>query len=231
MRRYIFPPLQPFLLILFLLVFPLFLFLFLFGIPLAFTKLGIPPSIALLLFLLALIGSMINIPIKEIRRQPRFLDVNMVSFWGIRYFIPYESFEKTVLAINLGGAIIPILVSIYQIIRAILLLRSPSLLVEMLIGVMIVSLLCHCIAKPVTGVGIAMPALIPPVVSAIIGIMLSPSYAAPVAYVSGTMGTLVGADIMNLHVVEKLDAPVVSIGGAGTFDGIFLTGVVAVLLL
>jgi hypothetical protein len=30
--------------------------------------------------------------------------------------------------------------------------------------------------------------------------------------------------------VRRLGAPVVSIGGAGTFDGVFLTGIVAVLL-
>jgi uncharacterized membrane protein len=53
---------------------------------------------------------------------------------------------------------------------------------------------------------------------------------AAVAYVSGTLGTLIGADLLNLGRIQGLGAPVVSIGGAGTFDGIFLTGVVAVLL-
>jgi uncharacterized membrane protein len=41
---------------------------------------------------------------------------------------------------------------------------------------------------------------------------------------------LIGADLMNLGKVSSLGAPVASIGGAGKFDGIFLTGVVAVLL-
>ena len=53
---------------------------------------------------------------------------------------------------------------------------------------------------------------------------------AAVAYVSGTLGTLIGADLLNLSRIQGLGAPVVSIGGAGTFDGIFLTGIVAVLL-
>jgi uncharacterized membrane protein len=44
------------------------------------------------------------------------------------------------------------------------------------------------------------------------------------------MGTLIGADLTNLDKVRGLGAPVASIGGAGTFDGIFLTGIVAVLL-
>ena len=40
----------------------------------------------------------------------------------------------------------------------------------------------------------------------------------------------IGADLMNLDKIKKLGAPVASIGGAGTFDGIFSTGVLAVLL-
>jgi uncharacterized membrane protein len=51
-----------------------------------------------------------------------------------------------------------------------------------------------------------------------------------VAYVSGTLGTLIGADLTNLHSIGKLGAPVASIGGAGTFDGVFLSGLIAVLL-
>jgi uncharacterized membrane protein len=51
-----------------------------------------------------------------------------------------------------------------------------------------------------------------------------------VAYISGTFGVLIGADLLNLKNLTALKAPVVSIGGAGTFDGIFLTGIIAVLL-
>jgi uncharacterized membrane protein len=55
-------------------------------------------------------------------------------------------------------------------------------------------------------------------------------HAAPLAYVSGSLGTLIGADLLNLPSLRSLGAPVASIGGAGTFDGIFLTGIIAVLL-
>ena len=51
-----------------------------------------------------------------------------------------------------------------------------------------------------------------------------------IAYVSGSLGTLIGADLLNLHRIAYLGAPVASIGGAGTFDGVFLTGIVAILL-
>ena len=38
------------------------------------------------------------------------------------------------------------------------------------------------------------------------------------------------ADLLNLKKISKLGAPIASIGGAGTFDGIFLTGIFAVVL-
>ena len=60
--------------------------------------------------------------------------------------------------------------------------------------------------------------------------LLAQIYAPVIAYVSGTLGTLIGADLLHLRQISKLNAPVVSIGGAGTFDGIFLTGILAVLL-
>jgi len=50
-----------------------------------------------------------------------------------------------------------------------------------------------------------------------------------IAYVSGVLGTLIGADLTNLNRIADLGAPVASMG-AGTFDGVFLIGIVAVLL-
>jgi len=50
------------------------------------------------------------------------------------------------------------------------------------------------------------------------------------AYTSGVFGTLFGADILNLHKISTIGARIASIGGAGTFDGIFLSGIISVLL-
>jgi uncharacterized membrane protein len=94
-------------------------------------------------------------------------------------------------------------------------------------------LVVHRSARPIPGVGIATPMFIPPIVAAIVGSLLSgglPHHASAIAYISGVLGTLIGADLMNLRRLSELGAPVASIGGAGTFDGIFLTGIVAVLL-
>jgi uncharacterized membrane protein len=44
------------------------------------------------------------------------------------------------------------------------------------------------------------------------------------------LGTLLGADLLNLGAIDDLAAPIASIGGAGTFDGIFPTGLIAVLI-
>jgi uncharacterized membrane protein len=42
--------------------------------------------------------------------------------------------------------------------------------------------------------------------------------------------TFVGADLCHLSAVDHSGTPVTSIGGAGTFDWIFVTGIIAVLL-
>jgi uncharacterized membrane protein len=86
------------------------------------------------------------------------------------------------------------------------------------------------LATPVPGVGIAVPIFVPPVATAIVAVLLAHRHAAPLAYIGGSLGTLIGADLLNLGAVQGLGAPVASIGGAGTFDGIFLTGILAVLL-
>lgn len=98
----------------------------------------------------------------------------------------------------------------------------------------LMSLFVHKIARPIRGVGIATPALLPPLMAAALGLffelILHPGAAPIIAYSSGTLGTLIGADLMNLKKISSLGAPVASIGGAGTFDGIFLTGLIAVVL-
>ena len=93
-----------------------------------------------------------------------------------------------------------------------------------------VAAICHGLAQPVHGVGIALPIFVPPLVAAVIAAVVSWRNAAPLAYAGGSLGVLIGADLLNLGKLEGLGAPVVSIGGAGTFDGIFVTGLMAVLL-
>ena len=93
-----------------------------------------------------------------------------------------------------------------------------------------IAALCYFLAHPVPGVGIALPTLVPGIAAAIVALLLSRPYAGPLAYIAGSLGTLLGADLLNLGLVQGLCAPVASIGGAGTFDGIFVTAIVAVLI-
>lgn len=98
------------------------------------------------------------------------------------------------------------------------------------VAVTAVAIVVHLFAYPLRGVGISVPIFIPPLVAAFAAMVLAWRRAAPLAYIAGSLGTLIGADLLNLGKVQGLGAPIASIGGAGTFDGVFLTGIIAVLL-
>jgi len=218
-------PISLFLFMLLLLLLPFFFLVFAGGVMIAFTRLGIPPALAYTLFWLSLIGSSINIPIKEWISEVE--EIKEINFFWINYRIPFHGLKKTVLAINLGGAIIPLTIVIYEFIR---LSNNQQFILEAIIAIIIVAITCKIFARPIRGLGIAIPAFIPPLTAAITALLISRENPVVIAYISGTMGTLLGADILNLHKIKDLGAPMASIGGAGTFDGIFLSGIIAVLL-
>jgi uncharacterized membrane protein len=191
-------------------------------IALAFAKIGIPPQHIFGALILILVGSFINLPVKRIP-QETLVEERWVKFFGVRYRVPPRKEKETVIAVNLGGAVIPCLLSVY-------LLFKTGLWVKGLAVTAIMVFITHRLAKPVKGVGIAMPAFIPPIFAALLSVIFSYNHAPILAYISGTLGTLIGADILNLSKIKNLGAPVASIGGAGTFDGIFLSGIMAVLL-
>lgn len=90
--------------------------------------------------------------------------------------------------------------------------------------------LMYHLAQLIPGVGIALPPFLPSMATAVIAVVLDRRNAPRTAFVAGTLGTLIGADLLNLVHLRDLGAPVASIGGAGTFDGVFMIGIVAVLL-
>jgi uncharacterized membrane protein len=189
----------------------------------AYTRLGVSSGTALLLLFASLLGSYVNIPVWEFP-ESSVRSGQEVVYFGIHYVIPVvEEWPRTVIAVNVGGGLIPTVLSLY-------LLAKNNLWTVGLITTAVVTVLVHLLAEPVQGVGIAVPIFVPPVVTAITAVLISRHHAAAVAYAGGSLGTLIGADLLNLDVVRGLGAPVASIGGAGTFDGIFLTGIVAVLL-
>lgn len=189
----------------------------------AYQKIGVGRRYVFALLLLSLLGSYVNIPVAELPAE-HILSGRVITFYGIRYVVPMViNWPKTVIAVNLGGAVIPVILSLYLIIKNRLYFRS-------LLAVGVVAAVCHYMAHPVPGVGIAEPIFIPPLLAAALVILISREYAPPLAYVAGSLGVLIGADLLNLAKIRGLGAPVASIGGAGTFDGIFLSGIVAVLL-
>ena len=189
----------------------------------AYMRLGVGPGIAMVLLFGSLIGSYFNIPITLLPGQP-IRSGQIVEFFGMRYIVPVAvSWPGTVLAVNVGGAVIPALMSTYLVIRYQFWLKAA-------LATAAIAFVIHSMATPVPGIGIAVPVFGPVVAAAILAFILSREYAPPLAYIGGSMGTLIGADLLNLDKIGGLGAPVASIGGAGTFDGIFLTGILAVLL-
>jgi len=146
------------------------------------------------------------------------------------YLFSYGNWD---LWINVGGAVIPILLSIYLTIKK----KIP--LKKIAIGILIVTIIAFLVTRPVENKGIvaAIPyAFLPAIFASVISMFLSWKNflkAAPLAYISGTIGVLIGADflhlweLLNIQIVDQTNAV---IGGADVFDMIFITGIIAVVL-
>jgi uncharacterized membrane protein len=189
----------------------------------AYKKIGINRRYLFALLFLSLFGSYVNIPIADLPAE-HIHSGGVVTFYGMRYIIPIvKEWPRTIIAVNLGGAVIPAILALY-------LLAKNRLYGQGLLAVGVVTVIVHLMAHPVKGVGIVEPTFIPPLVATVVALVLSRRYAPQLAYIAGSLGTLIGADLLNLGKIQGLGAPIASIGGAGTFDGIFLTGILAVLL-
>jgi uncharacterized membrane protein len=186
----------------------------------AYLSMGLGPHAALVLLLASLAGSYLNIPVATLPGE-QIISGQEIWYFGMHYVIP-EVINRpgTVIAVNVGGALIPGLLSVYLYVR-------NRIWISAFIATLVVAAVCHWLARPVPGLGIALPVFVPPLSAAAVALLLSRRYAAPLAYISGSLGTLIGADLLNL---DKVGAPIASIGGAGTFDGIFMTGILAVLI-
>jgi len=188
-----------------------------------YASLGLRPWTVIVVLFGTLLGSYVNLPLARLPDQ-RVVSREIVEIMGVPFLAPVQAdWPGTVLAINVGGAVIPILLSFYLLVRH--RLWGPAL-----VAIAIMAVLVHLMATPEPGLGIKVPTFTPPLLAALIALILSRRYAAPLAYIGGSIGVLVGADLLNLGALQRIGAPVASIGGAGTFDGVFLAGVIAVLL-
>lgn len=217
---------------------PIFLFLLLlFLLPLVFAqfmglalaKLRLDSSVAMLVIVGIFLGSVVNIPITRIARQDEVIahPYPLFGFLDIGSHLQ-RSPRETILAVNLGGCVVPTLVAVYEMLQ--ILGDSWVYLFPIVLAVAINTAVCFRLAKPVKGIGIAMPALVPPLVAALTALLLAPDEAPSVAFIAGVLGPLLGADVLHLREIPRIATGMASIGGAGTFDGIVLSGILAAYL-
>ena len=194
-------------------------------VSIAFEKLGLSQDSAYLLLAVTLGGSIVNVPLFDVAAEaPPEVDPFQQELQRL-LGLPQREFKgRTVIAVNVGGAVIPVGFCLY------LLLHNPLDAVQVIGVVAIVAAIAYLTSVPIRHVGIAMPFLVAPLAAALVSTQINRELAAPLAYIGGTLGVLIGADLLRLDAIPKLGAPIASIGGAGTFDGIFLSGFLAVLL-
>ncbi len=222
MRNLFFPPLVLPLFFL-LVILPFTILIFLLATSEVFKILfGISELEAMILFALIVIGSFINIPVYE--KEGKEI-LKSVSFFGIIYYLRER--KKIIVALNVGGAILPSILAIKVL--------TDVPFFPWIFSFLITSFAIYFYAKPIPRVGIVVPMFVPPIISilssyiAISSFNLPISFLPKIAFSSGVLGSLLGADILHLKDIERVGSGVVSIGGAGTFDGIFLTGILAVI--
>ena len=173
-------------------------FLFYKAMSVSFPRMGIPRRLVIPVFVAILVGGLFNIPI-------------------------WRSGSTTV-AVNVGGAIIPLLISLY------LLPKAPLLKTALAIGVVatVSGLLAEVGAD--TGIRLHFGYVILPLTAVSLALILARRKAPQVAFISGTIGGIIGVDLFHLRELIDLGAAHMSIGGRGVFDGVFTTGIIAALL-
>jgi len=193
------------------------------------SKLHLSPEMALLAMVAIIIGGLVNIPVKRIAHQ-RLVPIHPLTVFGLGGLWPQMRREhsETIIAVNFGGCVVPTGLAIYQLLY--LAAAGASTLLALLVAAGVNIAVCHFVARPVQGVGILLPGLVPAAVAAFLAVIFAPSDAAPVAYIAGVAGPLIGADLLHLREIEESAVGIASIGGAGTFDGIVLSGIVAAYL-
>jgi uncharacterized membrane protein len=195
----------------------------------ALAKLGLSSSMALLALIGIFFGGAINIPLTRIEQQTELV-YDAFPFYGLGRFTPWRRrvHTYTVIAVNLGGCLIPLGIAMYEMLR-IAYRGLEAVAIAVAVAAVNVAV-CYWLARPIPQVGIAMPTLVPPLAAALPSVLLLPAFAPPIAFVAGVLGPLIGADLLHLRDVKRLQTSVASIGGAGTFDGIVLSGIFAAVL-
>lgn len=195
----------------------------------ALSELGLGPGGAMAAAAGIFLGGAVDVPVRRIPRE-EVRAVPRAGLFGLGRVAPrlVRRRRVTVLAVNLGGCLVPAGLAVWQVVR---LAGAGAGPVAAGLGAAAVNVvLCWRLARPVEGVGITLPALVPALAAAVCALLLAPGHAPAVAFTAGVAGPLVGADLLHLREVETVASGAASIGGAGTFDGIVLSAIVATLL-
>jgi len=192
-------------------------------------KLHLSPDTAFNLMLGIIFGGLVNIPIKRIV-QERPVWSHPLTVFGLEKTLPrwLTQRRETIIAVNVGGCLIPVGIALYQL--TFLVPIGQDAIWAVIVATTINTIVCFLAATPVPNVGIVMPGFVAPLTAALCAMILAPDYAPPVAFVAGVIGPLVGADLLHIDDFIKTPVGIASIGGAGTFDGIVLSGILAAFL-
>ncbi len=193
-------------------------------------KLHISHQMAALLGAAIIAGGFINIPVARVKHAGE-ASSNPLAIFGLDEVFPQmcRTCRETIIAVNLGGCVIPVGLALYEFSY----LAAGGSGLEWRVGAAILAnvVVCYLLAQPVPNVGIAMPGIVPPIVAVATALLLAPAEAPPVAFIAGVLGPLIGADLLHLKDIGKIASTgMASIGGAGTFDGIVLSGIAAAYL-
>jgi uncharacterized membrane protein len=195
----------------------------------ALAKLGLGPTSSLLVALGIFLGGAVNIPVAQIE-QTELVEYQPTQLLGLGRLLsrPVKRQTYTTIAVNLGGCLVPTALAGYQMARVAL--EAPSTLLALGTALILNVGLCYYFATPIPQKGIALQPLIPAGAAALTGLALAPEWAPPIAFSAGVLGPLIGADLLHLDDIAEIGTGMASIGGAGTFDGVVLSGLVATLL-
>ncbi|MFA5862715.1 MAG: DUF1614 domain-containing protein, partial [Candidatus Thermoplasmatota archaeon] len=153
-----------------------------------------------------------------------------IAGWAVN--LPLALIGGTYLAVNVGGTLVPLLLIAWWIKKR----KLPILWT--LLGTALVTIVAWRIVEfhPDTGIVAKYPTFFLPIVTALLfGLLVSirkPRRSVPIAYASGTLGALIGADLLHIpdirqHFASAPENTIISIGGAGVFDMVFLAGTLA----
>ena len=195
----------------------------------ALAKLGLNAQQAVMAAIGIFLGSMENNPITRFENKNRVQSTSSNMFGLERQLFPnMRRPDSTLIAVNLGGCVVPLMFALFLVVR----LSELGADYMLGCGVVVVAniIICRFTARPVENMGIAIPALIPALAAALLALLFVPDQAPAVAFTAGVLGPLIGADLFHLDAIKNMNTPIASIGGAGTFDGIVLSGILATLL-